>query len=55
MRLQRSSPKDTINLHKQQVVQLKKDAAVGVAALTSATRSAIVVSVSCPTEEMTGI
>ncbi len=25
MRLQRSSPKDTINLHKQQVVQLKKD------------------------------
>ncbi len=24
MRLQRSSPKDTINLHKQQVVQLKK-------------------------------
>ena len=25
MRLQRSSPKDTINLHKQQVMQLKKD------------------------------
>ena len=30
-------------------------AAVGVAARTSATKSAIVVSVSCPTDEITGV